>query len=270
MSPQTIESPTQGSRQRTRSCATALVCHRCDNSYPLESTVFSCPDCGKGLDIVYDYELAASHFKDFPSSERPQNIWHFEELLPIVDAGAQATRGPALGLHAADPRRPAGRGVGHRQPVPEGRLEQPPEPLLQGSRRVDVGRAAARARQDGDRLRVDGQRRHGRSFAGGEGGRGRLHRLPQPPRGDEGARVHGAGREGGAGGGQLRRSQPALRANSPNRRAWTSRTSRCARSTPRAQRRRLSRSSSSWTGPRRSTSSARRPAARFPRACTRG
>ncbi|HLB21510.1 MAG TPA: threonine synthase [Solirubrobacteraceae bacterium] len=93
MSPQTVESPRQGSRQRTRSCATGLVCHRCENSYPLESTVFSCPDCGKGLDIVYDYELAASHFKDFPSSERPQNIWHFEELLPIVDAGAQARVG---------------------------------------------------------------------------------------------------------------------------------------------------------------------------------
>ena len=93
MSPQTIESPAQGSTQRTRSCATGLVCHRCDHSYPLESTVFSCPDCGKGLDIVYDYELAASHFRDFPGSERPQNIWHFEELLPIVDAGAQARVG---------------------------------------------------------------------------------------------------------------------------------------------------------------------------------
>lgn len=97
MSPQTVESPRQGSRQRTRSCATGLVCHRCENSYPLESTVFSCPDCGKGLDIVYDYELAASHFKDFPSSERPQNIWHFEELLPIVDAGAQARVGQHSG-----------------------------------------------------------------------------------------------------------------------------------------------------------------------------
>jgi threonine synthase len=97
MSPQTVESPRRGSRERTRSCATGLLCHRCENAYPLESTVFSCPDCGKGLDIVYDYELAASHFKDFPSSERPQNIWHFEELLPIVDAGAQARVGQHSG-----------------------------------------------------------------------------------------------------------------------------------------------------------------------------
>ncbi len=97
MSPQTVESPAQGSTQRTRSCATALVCHRCDHSYPLESRAFSCPDCKKGLDIVYDYELAASHFRDFPSAERPHNIWHFEELLPIVDARAQARVGQHSG-----------------------------------------------------------------------------------------------------------------------------------------------------------------------------
>jgi len=96
MSTQTAH-PTAGARQRTRSCATGLVCHRCGNSYPLESTVFACPDCGKGLDIVYDYELAASHFRDVPGSERPQNIWHFEELLPIVDASAQARVGQHSG-----------------------------------------------------------------------------------------------------------------------------------------------------------------------------
>jgi threonine synthase len=59
--------------------------------------VFACPDCGKGLDVVYDYELAASHFRDVSSSERPHNIWHFEELLPIVDAGAQARVGQFSG-----------------------------------------------------------------------------------------------------------------------------------------------------------------------------
>jgi threonine synthase len=91
------ESPPQGSRQRTRSCATGLVCHRCENSYALEQAVFACPDCGKGLDVVYDYELAARYFREVPSSERPQNIWHFEELLPIVDASAQARVGQHSG-----------------------------------------------------------------------------------------------------------------------------------------------------------------------------
>jgi threonine synthase len=94
MSTPTAQSPI---RQRTRSCATGLACHRCDHRYPLEESVFSCPDCGKGLDVVYDYELAARHFADVPSSERPQNIWHFEELLPIVDASAQSRVGQHAG-----------------------------------------------------------------------------------------------------------------------------------------------------------------------------
>ncbi|MCW2970253.1 MAG: Threonine synthase [Solirubrobacterales bacterium] len=95
MSTQTAQTP-PGARQRTRSCATGLVCHRCGNRYPLQDSVFACPDCGKGLDVVYDYELAARYFEEVPSSERPRNIWHFEELLPIVDASAQAR----VGLHA--------------------------------------------------------------------------------------------------------------------------------------------------------------------------
>jgi threonine synthase len=94
MSTQTLDTAAQG--QRTRSCATGLVCHRCENSYALEDTVFACPDCGKGLDVVYDYELAARHFREVPAERRPQNIWHFEELLPIVDAFAQAR----VGRHA--------------------------------------------------------------------------------------------------------------------------------------------------------------------------
>jgi threonine synthase len=96
MSTQTAQSPT-GSSQRTRSCATGLACHRCDKHYELADTIFSCPDCGKGLDVVYDYELAARHFRDVPSAERPRNIWHFEELLPIVDASAQARVGQFSG-----------------------------------------------------------------------------------------------------------------------------------------------------------------------------
>lgn len=96
MSTQTAHSPL-GSSQRTRSCATGVACHRCSKRYELADTVFACPDCGKGLDVVYDYELAARHFREVPSEERPHNIWHFEELLPIVDAGAQARVGQHSG-----------------------------------------------------------------------------------------------------------------------------------------------------------------------------
>jgi threonine synthase len=59
--------------------------------------VFACPDCGKGLDVAYDYELAARHFKDIPNAERPANIWRFEELLPIAAASAQARVGRYAG-----------------------------------------------------------------------------------------------------------------------------------------------------------------------------
>ena len=86
MSTQTAQGPRQGSRQRTRSCATGLVCHRCDNSYPLESTVFACPDCGKGLDVVYDYELAARHFREVPELRAPA------ERLALRGASADRRR----------------------------------------------------------------------------------------------------------------------------------------------------------------------------------
>jgi threonine synthase len=80
----------QSAGAQSRSCATRLVCRRCELDFPLQERVFACPECGKGLDIDYDYELARRRFEELPRSERPQNIWRFEELLPIVDAAAQA------------------------------------------------------------------------------------------------------------------------------------------------------------------------------------
>ena len=141
------------------------------------------PGLRQGPDVVYDYELAASHFKDFPSSERPQNIWHFEELLPIVDARAQARVGQLAGYTPLIRADRLGAELGLTQPVPEGRLHQPAEPLLQGPRRLDVRRAAARARQARDRLRLHRQRRHRRRVAGREGRGRRVRLLPQPPGG---------------------------------------------------------------------------------------
>src|SRR2546430_15982488 len=75
--------------RRTRSCAKALACHRCELEYPLQERVFACPQCGKGLDVTYDYELAARRFEEVPHATRARNIWRFQELLPIVDASDQ-------------------------------------------------------------------------------------------------------------------------------------------------------------------------------------
>lgn len=79
--------------QRTRSCATELVCHDCGIRLPLLDTTFRCLGCGQTLDIDYDYELAAKRIAERPIAERELNIWRFEELLPIVNASAQARVG---------------------------------------------------------------------------------------------------------------------------------------------------------------------------------
>lgn len=79
--------------QRTRSCATELVCHDCGIRLPLLDTTFRCMGCGQTLDIDYDYELAERRIAEQPIGDRELNIWRFEELLPIVDAGAQARVG---------------------------------------------------------------------------------------------------------------------------------------------------------------------------------
>jgi threonine synthase len=75
--------------QRTRSCATELVCHDCELRLPLLDTTFRCLGCGQTLDVDYDYELATSRVAELPIGERELNIWRFEELLPIVDASAK-------------------------------------------------------------------------------------------------------------------------------------------------------------------------------------
>ncbi len=82
---------------RTRSCATDLVCRDCGRRYPLLDTAFKCHGCGQGLDIDYDYELAAKRLAEIPPAEREINIWRFEELLPILDARAQKRVGQYSG-----------------------------------------------------------------------------------------------------------------------------------------------------------------------------
>jgi threonine synthase len=78
---------------RTRSCATKLVCRDCGRRLPLLDTTSKCLGCGNGLDIDYDYELAKARLAEHPTAERAINIWRFEELLPILDARAQARVG---------------------------------------------------------------------------------------------------------------------------------------------------------------------------------
>jgi threonine synthase len=84
--------------ETTRSCVTELVCRRCEVRLPILETDAFCPECGKCLDVDYDYELAASRLRELPMAERPRNIWRLSELLPIRDANAQARVGQYSGL----------------------------------------------------------------------------------------------------------------------------------------------------------------------------
>jgi len=87
-----------GGSQHTRSCATELVCRKCDVHMPLADGGAYCPRCNKSLDIDYDYELAARRIAQTPMSERPLNIWFLEELLPIHDAVGPARVGEFAGF----------------------------------------------------------------------------------------------------------------------------------------------------------------------------
>lgn len=82
---------------RTSSCATELVCRDCGYRTPLLDKAFKCPACGEGLDIDYDYERAKELIASRGLEGRPENVWRFEELLPIVSADAQARVGQISG-----------------------------------------------------------------------------------------------------------------------------------------------------------------------------
>jgi threonine synthase len=82
---------------RTSSCATELACRDCGYRTPLLDTAFKCPACGEGLDIDYDYERARSLIAERGLEGRPDNIWRFEELLPIVSREAQSKVGQFSG-----------------------------------------------------------------------------------------------------------------------------------------------------------------------------
>ena len=204
--------------QRTRSCATELVCHDCGLRLPLLDTTFKCLGCGQGLDVDYDYELATAR-----SAEQPDRGARAEHLALRGAAADRRRQGAGAGRplqrpHAADPRRSARRRAGPAQALSQGRQHAAPQPLLQGPRRLDGGRAPAGAGQGGDRLRLDRQRRHRRRLAGRQGRGRRLRLLPEQPGAGQGARLPGARRHGDPARRQLRRGEPRLPRAGPGER----------------------------------------------------
>ena len=82
---------------RTRSCATELVCRSCGHRAALAEPAFRCPSCASGLDVDYDYELAAARVAELGFASRPRNLWRLEELMPIKSAAAQRSVGQFSG-----------------------------------------------------------------------------------------------------------------------------------------------------------------------------
>jgi threonine synthase len=63
---------------------TGLKCEICGTSYN-HGHVYTCPACGDEgiLDVEYDYESIGSAFSKRPLQNRAQNIWRYNELLPV-------------------------------------------------------------------------------------------------------------------------------------------------------------------------------------------
>lgn len=96
----------------TRSCATELLCHKCGVKYGLGEREAFCPECGKCLDVAYDYELARQRLSELPFDRRPMNIWRVSELMPIRSAAAQARVGQFSGMSPLIPADRLGRELG--------------------------------------------------------------------------------------------------------------------------------------------------------------
>ena len=271
MSTQTAQSPGRV-RQRTRSCATGLACHRCEQQLR-RSRRRSSP--------------ARTAARASTSSTTTSSPHATSARSPARGAPARTSGTSRSCCRSSTPRAQArvGQHSGYTPLIRADRLgaelgianlylkdDSTSRPSFSYKDRV-VSMSVARLLERGrhrDRLRLDRQRRHRGRLARRQGRRGRLRLLPEPPRGHEGARRAWRSARRSARWRATTTKPTAAAAKSPKRRAWTSRTSRCARSTPRAPRRRRSRSSSSSTGTRPTTSSPPPPAARSPRACTRG
>ena len=242
------QTATSSTRQRTRSCAVELRCHRCDISYPLAESKFVCPDCGKGLDIDPLRLRAGGRVLPRDPARRAA-----EEHLAVRGAAADRRRGspgarrPVLRTHAADARRAARRRAGNRQPLHQGRIDGAPVLVVQeGPGVLDGRRAAARARSQRDRLCLQPatSARPSLRFAPLRGSRPTFATRTgsSKPRHGSAARSAPVSSKSRA----TTTKPTGSAARSPKRPASSGRTSRCARSTPRARRPPRSRSSSSW------------------------
>ena len=218
---------------------------------------YACPECFGPLEVAYDFpavtreEIAAG----------PANIWRYKALLPVPDRHRAEPQHRARLHPAAQGAQPRPR-ARHRQPVGQGRLDQPDQ-LLQGPRRRLRPERRPRARRQGLRLPLDrqpGQRGRRRRCPGRDQDR-RLH--PEQPRDSPSRSTRPSTPTSSSPSTATTTTSTSSPRRSPaRRRAGRSSTSTSARSTPRAPRRSATRSPSSSAGGCPTRSSSRSPPAR--------
>src|SRR6266508_4116187 len=85
---------------------THLQCTACNETFPPDRLMTTCPVCGKVLFARYDLPAAAASMTRAALAERPWNLWRYAELLPVRDprniltlgeGGTPLLAAPALG-----------------------------------------------------------------------------------------------------------------------------------------------------------------------------
>ena len=125
-----------------------LQCKECKAEYPLEA-LYVCERCFGPLEVAYDHSRSDARRRRAAPPDPGRAAEHLalrglpaacrRSSRPLGPAGL--ARGPAGRLHAADPRRPAGRAARPARGVGQERRRQP-DPLVQGPRRLGRRRRA--------------------------------------------------------------------------------------------------------------------------------
>lgn len=133
--------------ESTRSCAIELACHKCGVKIDLGEREAFCPECGKCLDVTYDYEQARLRLSELAFEQRPMNIWRIPELMPIRDATVPPRVGQFSGMSPLIPADRLGRELGLKNLYVKD--DSTSRPSLSYKDRV-VGMAIARLLELGD------------------------------------------------------------------------------------------------------------------------
>lgn len=68
---------------QTKSTLTHLECGKCGATYPANQLMNLCPACNRPLLARYDLARAAQTLTPAALASRPQNMWRYEEVLPV-------------------------------------------------------------------------------------------------------------------------------------------------------------------------------------------